>query len=174
MTAGAGGQAYRGWGRAKKGGWQQKELLPGRCTVTRAARDHSSEPASFQASSSVPSSFCTDTPGSLRRPFESPRWPGAPRPDPRSRVVENGAPSGETAALSLEYPQGRRGREKREPEQHPPPRSREQRPLCSSSVPLPGDQSPVGVVSWRGGDRSPQVTRLRLELGRGRHPTVVS
>lgn len=63
MTAGAGGQACRGWGRAKKGwGWQLKELLPGRCTVTRAALDQSSEPASFQTSSSVPSSFYSDTP----------------------------------------------------------------------------------------------------------------
>lgn len=62
MTAGEGGLACRGWGRARKGGWQQKELLPGRCTVTRAAGDQSSKPAWFRASSSVPSSFCSDTP----------------------------------------------------------------------------------------------------------------
>lgn len=48
MTAGAGGQACRGWGQARKrGGWQQ--LLPSRGAVARAAVDQHSESASFQA-----------------------------------------------------------------------------------------------------------------------------
>lgn len=90
-----------------------------------------------------------------RPPGKSPRWPRSPRPDPR-RWGRGGSRSTLRGA-QLPGLQGAPGNAS-EHNSHPPG-AREQRPLCSRSVPLPGSPESRGCGVGEG-----------EETGQGRYP----